>query len=228
MAIIRLRGTSRSLLAFTVVEMLIAIAIIAMLSALLVPVIGRSLGKNRLANDAEMFRSKLEEVRLLAGSTQGGDESTFGASEVNVIDEVGHYAMLIPAGSTDYFAIVRLSEPVSPGNIDAPPSNYCPATLAITHADPSSSVSGDRFCLVERIDLSSGVDLVSSDNRLVAFKVPSKQINEISKDRDVWKVSAPLFNWEFNLTSSGKTARVVLGPFTANVVVTYSTDGGER
>lgn len=218
----------KNLPAFTVVEMLVSVAIIGMLSALLVPMIGTSLGKNRLANDAEMFRAKLEEVRLLAGSTQGEDESTFGTTETNVIDEVGHYAMLIPSGSSDYFAIVRLSEPVSPNENDAPPSNYCPATLAITHANPSSSVSGARFCLIERINLSSSVGLVSSDNRLVAFKVPSKQINEISKDKDAWKVSVPLFNWEFNLTSSGKTAKVILEPYTAKAVVTYSSDGGKR
>ncbi len=221
--------------AFTVIEMLVSIAIIGLLTTLLVPMVDRNLGKNRLANDAEMFRAKLEEVRLLSGSTQGSDESTFTSGDDRVKDEVGHYAMLIPKANrgSDYFAVVRLSDPVSItlGGADPPPPNYCSASLAISHADPSSSFSSDeRFCLVDRVTLSSGVGLTNNgENRLVSFKVPSKQINEITKDRENWGVSAPIFDWVFSLTSGGKTAKVNLEPYTAKVVVTYSsTSGGEN
>jgi prepilin-type N-terminal cleavage/methylation domain-containing protein len=208
---------------FSLIELLITIAIIGLMLGLLVPIVDRALGKNRLANDVELFRSKLQEVRLLAGSTQSDDEVP--NLDPNIRDQVGYYALFIPGASRggNYFAVIRLSDPI---NLVGNPENYCSVTQAIVHVEDGGD---DQYCLVEKIKLSGGVDYVntSQPDRIIAFKVPSRQLTELVYQVNAWVIiPEPKFDWSSNplkLTFGGKTATVSLEPYTAKVQVVYSS-----
>jgi prepilin-type N-terminal cleavage/methylation domain-containing protein len=207
---------------YTLIEALVTIAIIGMLLGLLVPLVDRSLGKNRLANDVELLRSKIEEVRLLAGSTQSADEIEEASAEVT--DDVGYYALYIPGDSrpNNFFAIVRLSEPIKLAGGSGSPPNYCSAAIAADQA-----VSGRGHCLVDKVLLSRSVVIADTDHpdRMVAFRVPTRQLFELERVGSDWGFTPqPVFDWtghELRLTFSDKTATVSLEPYTARLKVVY-------
>lgn len=207
---------------FTLIEVLITIAIIGMLLALLVPMVDRSLGKNRVATDAEIFRSKLEEVRLLSGSTQQADESS--TSEHTNFDETGYYAIWLHSDAyrSDHYDIVRLSSPVNATGQDVPCKPNDVQTQAWDQSGP---------CFVERITMSNNVKLSCKvcgpglgdrNNHFLAFRVPTRQFYDVHVVNGVWVEDRPVFNGSvIELTFSGKTAKVSLEPYTGKVKVTY-------
>lgn len=205
---------------FTLIELLVAIVIIGLMMTVLVPNIDRSLGKNRLANDVELLRAKIQEARLLAGSTQQSDEPG-GTSDP--VDETGYYAVFLPGSShgTTYFALIRLSNPFDLTGSQG--ANYCSADIAVNHADPQSAVpSGERHCLLERNKLSRSVNIFANQaDRIVAFDVPSQQVVELVRNNNRWALAEPKFNWSIQLTFSSKTATVRLEPYTGKLTVVY-------
>jgi prepilin-type N-terminal cleavage/methylation domain-containing protein len=79
---------------FTLIELLISIAIIGLLTALLITNIDRSLDKNKLSDDIDVLRSKLEETRLMAGSIQQADSTKD--------DKIRYYGLLFTQGNSSY------------------------------------------------------------------------------------------------------------------------------
>lgn len=200
------RGTKR--VGFTLIEVLISIAIIAVLSALLVPSIDRSLSRNNLANDVDLLRSKIEETRLLAGSTQQADSKT-----------TGYYALFLPGGTNTYFSILRIDDT----------TNTCPLGAAVGQANSG----GD--CVVERVSLSKNVSLQNgqgNSGKLVLFRSPTQQLSE-SHHKGYCNASGcytpvdgpPLFSsWgtDVKLQFKTKAATVILEDYTGKLKVTYN------
>lgn len=207
---------------YTLIEALITMAIIGLLLGLLVPLVDRNLGKNRLANDAELLRSKVEEVRLLAGSTQLQDES--GESVHPTFDEAGYYALFVhsDAYDSDHYDIVRLSYPVDATAPEVPCKPNDVQSQALNQSGP---------CFVGRIDMSRGVEFSCKmcgatpefrSNHFLAFRVPTRQFHHVYVSDEQWTEGEPVFtNPAFELTFSGKTARVSIEPYTAMVKVEY-------
>ncbi|MCR4308310.1 MAG: type II secretion system GspH family protein [Candidatus Berkelbacteria bacterium] len=174
---------------FTLIELLVVIAIIGILIGVLVPSMSRSLSGNRLASDVEVLRAKLEETRLLAGSTQTNDENNLVDSEVLGTDRVGYYGILIPGSDVikpdniynsrfPFYAIVRLSDPFA----FRAKSGYCSGNQALTDAINNNMEKGT--CLIEKIGLTDGVTYKDYTTynihaKLIAFKVPTQQVSEI-------------------------------------------------
>ncbi|HSX42138.1 MAG TPA: type II secretion system protein [Candidatus Saccharimonadales bacterium] len=191
--------------AFTLVELLITIAIIGLLTGILVTNVSRSLSVNRLADDVTLLESKIEYVRLLAGSTQ----LSSGSSNFQADPDSTYYALLIAPGSgqTSY-RIVKLSTDLNGGS------------CGINAAATSSS------CLVEQDQLSGGDSLAnqSASSAVVAFKAPIKQLTSFSKVGKSWQVDTitnfthPLFQLTFN----GRTATVNVDNFTGKITSTYN------
>lgn len=238
---------------FTLIELLLVIAIIGLLTGLLVPSVERSMSKNRVANDIEVLRSKLEEVRLLAGSARDADEAS-SVTERPDTDRAGYYGIYFPPtdqllGQKHFYALIRLSWPVNgwdpadPGNtakrrFDPNTPGYCTPGQA---AQDARNGSGD--CLVERVNLSSGVTFTLLPymwrNRVIAYRAPSQQLVELLCERPCenganhWQEnpSGPKFDQAgvsnangiyFELNFSLKTARVKYAPYSAKLTVDYS------
>lgn len=212
---------------FTLTELLVTIAIMGLLFGLLVPLVDRSLGPNRLANDAEVFRAKLEEVRLMSGSTQSTDESSTSThyDGSNKFDEVGYYALWFHkdnngGSNKEHYDIVRLSYPVD-GT-----SNEIPCRPADVE---SQALSESGPCFIERVEMGRGVNLdcllcsETNANHFLAFSVPAGQTYHVkivgSKWQELpWTWSNPLLR----LTYNGKTATITVDPFTARTTVVYN------
>ncbi|MDO8650275.1 MAG: prepilin-type N-terminal cleavage/methylation domain-containing protein [Candidatus Berkelbacteria bacterium] len=233
-------GTTKR--SFTLIELLTVIAIISILIGVLVPSMSRSLSGNRLASDVEVLRAKIEETRLLAGSTQTADEQS--GVEIEGKDRVGYYGILIPGGSTylsdpsnQYYAIVRLSNPVTQTREDPEYDGYCSGLNAVNDANV-----GSGSCLVERVNLTKGVkfnkaDPYNLDFKVLAFRVPSQQLTEIycphscsryDPNHNFTIVPEPLFNQYVDgvylqLTHNNKKATIKVESYTGKLIVEYGT-----
>lgn len=188
------RGLQRQ--AFTLIELLISISIIGILLALVIPSIDKSLSGNDLANDAEIFKSKVEETRLLASSTQQID--TVAANER------AYYAVFLPAGTEHYYAIVRITS--------ASGSACLIATVATT-LPPA--------CVVQRIEFSRKVVSGNGTPRFILFGVPTQQTFTAVAAGATWPIVAPAANVTFPLTYNTKTATLTIEAYTAKVTISY-------
>ncbi|MEK7534937.1 MAG: prepilin-type N-terminal cleavage/methylation domain-containing protein [Patescibacteria group bacterium] len=228
-------GTTKR--SFTLIELLTVIAIISILIGVLVPSMSRSLSGNRLASDVEVLRAKIEETRLLAGSTQTADESL--GSDLPGTDRVGYYGILFPTedmigSGPSFYAIVRLSRPMTQTG-----DGYC---------DASGSPSGILYqvihggpCIIERVNLSTGVSFNTSalpGQRIIGFRVPSQQVVEICRapfTRQAWTCTTswgenpagPVFN-QVNggpyliMDYRNKRASINFEPYTGKLNVVYN------
>src|SRR3989344_1290404 len=143
--------------AFTLIELLVVVAIIMILIGVLVPRATKSLSGNLLASDVDVLRAKIEETRLLAGSTQNVDKQ--GDANTNT---VGYYGIYIPSQDTinsasnynkqPFYAIVRLSRDFSKND----PGDCNPDTMV------GDAMRNSGKCLVERVDLSRDIEYDSS------------------------------------------------------------------
>lgn len=200
---------------FTLIELIISMAIIGLLIALIIPNIDRSLSKNSVANDAELFKAKLEEVRLLSGSTQqidetGGNSGSFG------VDDVGYYAILLDNINTNnYFSIVRISYPANSTTA------ACRPLAARTQARLQSGP-----CFVQRVTFTARSRKVyDQDSFFIAFKAPTQQLFLLERPGNtgtIWQELPPIFPEDiFHLTYQDKRAKVKLDDYTGRVQVEY-------
>jgi len=208
--------------AYTLIELLIVIAIISILIGVLIPTITRSLTKNKLASDVDVMRAKIEDTRLLAGSTQTND--TLQGADSPGFTRVGYYGLFIPTQSDigsgkPFYAIVRLSKPLTDSDL-----GFCSAQTAVAQAK-----AGSGSCLIERIDLTTDVSYDPGSiiqERIIAFSVPSQQIMELQQQPVGWVENAagPRFDQSpyFVLKYRDKTASISVEAFTGKLLVTYN------
>lgn len=235
--------------AFTLIELLVVIAIISVLVGLLVPMIDRSLSRNRLANDVEVLRSKLEEVRLLAGSTRAIDEPISNATPDE--DKVGYYGLYLPSIHQQtlpnsnlvrpFFAIVRISDPFE---VEQGKAGVCHLNLPNSGSNViwdasnrNSAPETSRPCLVEKIYLTRGVSWTANDEtnfheRIIAFRVPSQQAVEFRYDNRQSPpsprfkiIDPPKFDWGSQggliMRYRDKQAKINFEKFTAKLKESY-------
>lgn len=192
---------------FTLIELVISIAIIGLLIALLIPNIDRSLSRNNIVTEVDLLKAKIEETRLMAGSTQQLDNGT------------GYYGIYLPAGDNSYFTIVRLT-------VGTDQKFSAPCTVEIAIAESQSGSSEGNVCLVERVALSKSIILrnQAGGDKLIIYKAPTQQISEAKLNGQVWEAGTPDFNWGNNLQlqSPSKTATVTIESYTGKVSVIYS------
>lgn len=191
--------------AFTLVELLVTIAIIGLLTGILVTNVSRSLSVNKLADDVTLLESKIEYIRLLAGSTQ--QSSTAPGLQTDV--DSAYYALVIPAGGNQTsYKIVKLSTDLNAG--------ACSVVAAATSTG----------CLIETNQLNAGDSLtnLTSGVALVAFKTPVKQLTSFAlvgnsyQADTVTNFASPLFRLTFN----GRTATVSVDNFTGKITAVYN------
>lgn len=155
---------------FTIIELLISIAIMGLLTALFVTNFDRATAGNRVSGDIEVFQAKLNQTRLLAGATENNQ------------NQVSYYALYLPKsyGTYNFYRIVRITSL-------SPDATACPLNKVITYPLPANDP-----CAVEQVGFSPGVQMrfppgrfpgPSSDPAVIfAFKVPTQEIFRIDYD----------------------------------------------
>lgn len=201
--------------AFTLIEVLVAIAIVAMLTILFIPNINRSLSKNNLAGDAQLLSSKIESARLLAGSTQRADNSAS-----------GYYGIYLPPGVGSSFAIIRATADVSNPLTFGLPCNP-EGLISIT----TKSAMFPDSCVVETVTLSPGVTLNDAQKsfRFIFFRAPAQQVyfGDNSIDQGSVTLSDRLpdsFSAGIQLRYGSKTATIHINNATGQVESTTYAD----
>lgn len=205
-------------------------AIIGIMVALFVPGVDRALSQNRLAEDSDIFKSKIEQTRLLAGSTQTVDEPTSNPSPN--YDETGFYAVYIPksqGSANNYYALVRLNYIKDPAEGNGrskwpdvahdPNGQDCAPWRAIEQAQ-----AGQGICLLEKIRYSTDIEaksFTSQDELLIAFRIPNQELFRVWRDTDAWLADEPIFGQVLKLQYKNKTANINLESYTGRVDVTY-------
>lgn len=192
---------------FTLIELLISIGIISLLMTLLITNFDRLTAGNRLANDVEIFRSKLAATRILAGSTQIADDPGTGG-----VDQVGYYGLYLP-NSGEYYYLLRLPASANPSEVIVP--DNC-----------STKESETGFCLVESIRFSRNVHFSGpAAQQIIGYASPTQQLFKLlppALSGDPWKPSSPDFSgFGFTLTYQGRSAKVSLDGYSGRVNVEY-------
>lgn len=198
---------------FTLIELLISIAIIGLLLTILIPSIDRSLSRNDLANDAELFKSKVEETRLMASSTQQVD------SVSGMPGQTAYYGVYVPGGTlasgAAFFTIVRVSAP----------TQRFPVCSFTTVAGQSTDPALSQQCVVQRIAFSRNVRIehTAGQGRFLLFTIPTQQVQDgVYVTR--WGVAASPSPWSFDLHYDSKRATINIEAYTAKVTINYSNN----
>lgn len=197
---------------FALIELLISIGIVSLLIALFITNFDRATASNRLAEDAELIKSKIEQARLLAGSTQITDEPAGSSGDSNY-DPAGYYGLYMPKDTTTQLQLVRVPYPAgrfTPGDC------FERETIVI---------GGDlTVCLVETIVFNRGVEFTyTGESRIIAFRVPTQQYFTIIKSNPpnpIWIEWTATNTFTLRLTPSNKKASIVIKP-TGKVDVLY-------
>ncbi|HUD21138.1 MAG TPA: type II secretion system protein [Candidatus Saccharimonadales bacterium] len=188
---------------FTLIELLVTIAIIGMLTGLLVTNIDKSLSQNRIANDAQLFSTKVEEVRLTAASTQSSDEQSVSPTTKQ---DIGYYGIYLGVDKHSFYLLKLPSD-----------------LTGITDSDLSTNTN----FVVQKEVLSSGVTVVGGSNHsdeVLAYRVPSQELFCLKRNSTTgkWSATTPIFSSPFfQLAYQKKTASVKIDDYTGKVEVSY-------
>lgn len=168
--------------AFTLIEVIVSMAVMSVLLSIFMSGIDRSTGSERLANEVEVFDSKLQAVRLLAGSTQTSDDPP----SLNNLDsdKVGYYALVLNSGREEAsYSVIKVSWPLTP---DSPTAERpCPIALA-SQLDPT--------CLVEKVKLQRQLTYEASEQSIFAYRVPSGNLVKLKRVGSGWQEEKPVFS----------------------------------
>lgn len=184
---------------FTLIELIVTMAIIGLLTGLLVTNVSHSLSNNRLADDVALLNSKVEHTRLLAGSTQ--QSATTPGLQTD--PDSAYYALYFPAASNTSYDVVKVSSDLNSGQC---------AINVLTNAN----------CLVQQVTLGNGVTLLPHPDQYLAFKAPVQQLTGFSSTTGTWQPTTPSFTAPFlKLTFNARSATVTVDPITGKISATY-------
>ena len=183
---------------YTLIEVLVTIAIVALLTILFIPDISRSLKNNNLAGDVELVSSSVQSARLLSGSTQQVDAGSNNSS-------TGYYGVYFTTNQSKIY-IERISDgadcPLNSNN------NNC----TVQEIDLSSGTT-----------ISSVVYNTSDISKLlIYFQAPTQQLLFAYGSASLSPVSAVSGSdmIRIKLLNNGKTAILSISPITGEVTST--------